>query len=143
MKKIIISAIIITTLVIVYYFVMFLPSQKLAQTEQVKQSFLFNKQTECMNICRNLHEGDEKSLPKDTVFNPQYAYNEKRNACFYSGGWISINPKGLTKRVVNCQTNEEVLTFMKINDEVISGICDTCVNSSEEYSKKEKEYMGN
>lgn len=143
MKKIIISAIIIATLSIIYYFVMFLPSQKLAQTEQANQAFLFGKQTECMKICQSLYENDKKSLSENTVFNPQYAYNESKNACFYSGGWISTNPKSLTKRIVNCQTNEEVLTFMTIEGKIVTSFCDTCVSSPNEYSKKEKEYIGN
>ena len=143
MKKIIISAIIITTLAIVYYFVIFLPSQKLAQTEQAKQSFLFDKQTECMNICKNLYKDDIKIFPEGTVFNPRYAYNKKRNACFYSGGRMNTHLKVSSKFVVNCQTNEEVLSFVKINDEVSSDSCDTCASSIDEYREKEEEYMGN
>lgn len=143
MKKIIIPSVIIATLAIAYYFVMFLPSQKLAQTEQTKQTFLFSKQTECMKICQDLYEDDKKSLSENTVFNPRYAYNENKNACFYSGGWISLDPKSLIKRVVNCQTNEEVLTFMTIDDKVFTSFCDSCVGSSEEYNRKEKEFIGN
>lgn len=143
MKKVIIPAIIIVVLAVAYYFVSFLPSQKLAQTEQEKQAFLFNKQTECKNICESLYLDDKNSLSYSTVFNPQYAYNEDKNACFYSGGWLSTKPNALTKRVVNCQTNEEVLTFMTIDNEVFASFCDTCVNSSDEYKTKEKELMGN
>lgn len=143
MKKIVIPAVIIATLTIAYYFVMFLPSQKLVQAEQTKQAFLFSKQTECMKICQNLYKDDKKSLSENTVFNPRYTYNENKNACFYSGGWISVNPKGLTKRVVNCQTNKEVLTFMTVDDKVFTSFCDSCVSSSDEYDNKEKEFIGN
>ena len=143
MKKITIIAIIITTLAISYFFFIFMPSQKLVQKKQERQAFLFSKKTECMKICQSLFEDDRSSLPENTVFNPQYAYNEAKNACFYSGGYISLEPNGLTKRVVDCQTNEEVLTFMTINDEVFTSFCDSCVNSVEEYDRKEKEYIGN
>lgn len=142
MKKIIIPLIVIVALVIAYYFIYFLPAQKLVQQKQEKKTFLFEKQTECKNICENLYQDDKDSLSDSTVFNPQYAYNEGKNACFYSGGWININPISMTKRVVNCQSNEEVLTFMTINNEVVFGFCETCVNSSEEYDMREKEFMG-
>jgi hypothetical protein len=139
MKKIIIPSIIIIVVAIGYYFVSFLPSQ----TDQEKQVFLFTKQTECTNICERLYLDDKNSLPNSIVLNPEYAYNENENTCFYSGGWVSINPNALTKRVLNCQTNEEVLTFMTIDNEVFTNFCDTCVNSSIEYDLKEVEFMGN
>jgi hypothetical protein len=142
MKKVIIPAIIIVALAATYYFVSFLPSQKLAQTEQERQAFLFDKQTECKNICEKLYLDDKNSLSDSSVFNPQYSYNENKNACFYAGGWLNTNPNALTKRVVNCQTNEEVLTFMTIDNKVFASFCDTCVNSSKEYDSKEKEFMG-
>ena len=125
MKKITIIAIIITTLAISYFFFIFMPSQKLVQKKQERQAFLFSKKTECMKICQSLFEDDRSSLPENT------------------GGYISLEPNGLTKRVVDCQTNEEVLTFMTINDEVFTSFCDSCVNSVEEYDRKEKEYIGN
>jgi hypothetical protein len=143
MKRIIILAVVIAALSSAYFFVIFLPSQKLTRTQRDKQAFLFDKQTECMKICQNLYEDDNKSLSESSVFNPRYAYNDSKNTCFYSGGWISANPSSLTKRVVNCQTNKEVLTFMTINNKVFTSFCDTCVGSSEEYDKKEKEYIGN
>lgn len=108
-----------------------------------KKEFLFNKQTECKNICENLYQDDKKSLSDTSVFNPRFAYNENKNTCFYSGGWISSNPTSITKRVVNCQTNEEVLTFMTINDEIFTSFCDTCASSNNEYETKEQELMGN
>lgn len=143
MKKAIISAIIIAALAIAYYFVFFLPSQKLAKSQQDKQTFLFNKQTECKNICEKLYQDDKDSLPANSVFNPQYTYNESKNACFYSGGWLSDKVKVLTKRIVDCLTNEEVLTFMTVDNKVFINNCNTCVSSSEEYDMREKEYMGN
>lgn len=143
MKKIIIPAIAIVTLAIAYYFVIFLPSQKLVQNEQRKQAFLFEKQTECKNICEKLYE-DDKDAFGDTsaVMVPRYAYNENKNACFYSGG-VAENPNDMTKRIVNCQTNEEVLTIMTIDYKVFTSFCDTCVSSLDEYEMKKKEYMGN
>jgi len=75
------------------------------------------------------------------VVQPRYAYNESKNTCFYSGGLISH--KSLIRRVVNCQTNEEVLTFMKVDDKIFSSNCDICVSTLEEYDKKAKEYIGN
>lgn len=143
MKKIIIPATIIAMLAIVYYFAIFLPSQNLTQTKQEKQTFVFGKQTECMKICQNLYENDKKTLQENIVLNPRYTYNESRNSCFYSGGWINTNSNSLTKRVVNCQTNEEVLTLITIDDKVFTNLCDTCVNGTEEYNRKEKEYIGN
>lgn len=142
MKKVIIPAIVIVALAIGYYFVSFLPSQQKTQTEQKRQAFLFDKQTECKKICDDLYQNDVKSFSETTVFNPQYAYNDSKNACFYSGGWITADPKSLTKRVVNCQTNKEVLTYMTIENEVVTNFCDTCVSSTAKYDAQEKELMG-
>lgn len=141
MKKIYIAAIVILTLSCAYYFVIFLPSQKQVELKQAKQVFLFSKQTECKNICEKLYEDDKKSLSDSSIFNPVYSYNSNKNACFYSGGWISTNPNSLTKRVLNCQTNKEVLTYSEINNKVSANFCDTCVGSSDEFNKKEKEFI--
>ena len=143
MKKVITLSIIIIAVAATYYLAFFLPSQKLAQNEQKKQAFLFEKQTECRNICDKLYKDDKEALGDTSVMNPRYTYNENKNACFYSGGWISSVLHSLTKRVVNCQTNEELVTFMTINNEVLTNFCGTCVNSSNEYEIKEKEFMGN
>jgi hypothetical protein len=140
MRKIIITAIVIVVLAISYYFTFFLPAEKSAKIKQDRQTFLFNKQTECRKICEKLYQEDVASLSDNSVFNPRYAYNENKNACFYSGG--SFSSQVMTKRVVNCQTNEEVLTFMTINNNVFQNSCNTCVDSAEKYQNREKEYMG-
>jgi hypothetical protein len=145
MKKIYIAAIAVITLSCTYYFVIFLPSQKQVELKQAKQAFLFSKNTECQKICENIYQEEKKSLGESTVFTPLYAYNEEKNACFYSGGWLDAkNTKSLlTKRVVNCQTNKEVLTYMEIDNKVFNSFCDSCVNSNDEFLNKEKEYIGN
>ncbi len=102
---------------------------------------IFQKKTECRDICKTLYEEDKKVLPNNTVMNPQYAYNEQENACFYAGGWIDVQTQGMTKRVINCQTNKEVLTYILINDNVFTSHCDTCVSSIYEYNQKEKELL--
>lgn len=132
--------ILIISFSVAYYFVIFLPPQRITQTEQEKQDYLFKKQTECKNICEKLYEDEKKSFGADSILNPRYAYNENKNTCFYAGGWLNL--KNLTKRIVNCQTNEEVLTFMTIDNKVFTSFCDTCVNTSEEYNAEEKEFMG-
>ena len=113
--------------------------------EQDQQTFIFEKQTECKNLCENLYHDDLKSLlePDYSVYNPQYAYNKYKNACFYSGGWLylSIKGQGQTNRVVNCQTNEEVLTYITTEGKVLTSYCETCVGSIEEYRSKEKDLM--
>lgn len=141
MKKVIIPAVVVA-LAISYYFVSFLPSQQKTKTEQRRQAFLFDKQSECKNICDDLYKSDVKSFTETTVFNPQYAYNDAKNACFYSGGWITTDPSSLTKRVVNCQTNEEVLTYMTIDNKVVTNLCDTCVSSTAAYDEQAKKLMG-
>lgn len=143
MKKLVLTAAIICLISMAYYLAFFLPSQKLEQKKQDRQAFLFSKQTECKKLCENLYEEDKKQLNDSSVFNPIYAYNENKNACFYSGGWIGTNPTSITKKVVNCQTNKEVLTFMEVNNKVFTGFCDTCVSESREFDSKEKEYIGN
>lgn len=143
MKKIISLAIIIIAVAIAYYFVKFLPSQKLAQTEQTKQEFLFDKQTECMKICQVHYENDKKDLSDGSVLGPEYSYNANKNACFYSGGWFDYKSKTMIKNVINCQTNEDVLTFMETDNKVITIACPTCVNSIEEYNLRLKEFMAN
>ena len=110
LKKIITPAILVVTLAASYYFISFLPSHKLAQAEHERLAFIFDKQTECKNICESLYLDDKDSLSDYSVLTPEYGYNEERNACFYSGGWLSISPLASTKRIVNCQTNAEVLT---------------------------------
>ncbi|MDO8486212.1 MAG: hypothetical protein Q7S77_00735 [Candidatus Staskawiczbacteria bacterium] len=145
MKKVIIIAIILIALSSAYYFVIFLPPQKQAELKQAKQAFLFNKNSECQKICENIYQEDKKSLGESSVFNSLYAYNEEKNACFYSGGWLNVDAKAksfLTKRVVNCQTNKEILTYMEIDGKVFNSFCDSCANSNEEYNKKEAEFMG-
>ena len=142
MKKIISVSILVVAITVGYYFASFLPSQKLTQARQAKESFLFNKKTECKNICDDLYLNDKSELPEDSVFNPTYAYNESMNSCFYSGGWLTSDPVALTKRVINCQTNEEILTYMTINNNVFTSFCDSCVSSVQEYDEKEKNLMG-
>jgi hypothetical protein len=141
MKKIIIVAIIGVALSVSYYFVSFLPSQKLVKTQMETQAFLFEKQTECKEVCEKLYEEDKKTFSENSVFNPRYSYNQNKNACFYSGGWLSVSPKNLTRRVMNCQTNKEVLTYTEVDDKVFTSFCDTCVSSISEYNKKEKEFV--
>jgi hypothetical protein len=143
--SIIVGALVVA-LSVAYYLIIFLPQKTSPkQISKDKKEFLFQKQTECMQICQVLYEDDKKSLPepKNSVFNPRYVYNENKNACFYSGGWLGTNPDFLKNRIVNCQTNEEVLTFMTLDDKVATKYCDTCVSSLEEYSRLEKEYMEN
>jgi len=145
MKKVIILVAVIVTIVLIYFSILFLSSQNKEKLVQEKQDFLFKKKTECMEICKKLYQDDKESLPEseNSVFNPLYNYSEKENACFYSGGWLSFNPSTMTKRVLNCQTNKEVLTFTTIDNKVFTSFCDTCVASSDEYSKKEKVFMEN
>ncbi|MEI7425666.1 MAG: hypothetical protein WCK16_01910 [Candidatus Moraniibacteriota bacterium] len=113
------------------------------QDKQGGKEFLFRKQTECMNICQAIYENHKKLLLTiGTVFSPKYAYNESKNACFYSGGWVDSLASN-TKLVINCQTNEEVLIFETDRNGKVVRDCNTCVDSFEEYSRREKEYMEN
>ncbi|MGE5425466.1 MAG: hypothetical protein ACM3PZ_00005 [Bacillota bacterium] len=145
MKKVFILVLIVVAILLIYFLTFFLPTQNRLKAEQEKQDFLFNKKTECMEICKNLYQDDKESLdgPNNSVFNPLYAYNEEENACYYSGGWITINPDTMTKRIVNCQTNQEVLTFSTVNGNIFTDFCNTCVDNSEEYDKREKMLMDN
>lgn len=159
MNKLIIVAIIIVTASIAYYFVIFLPSQHVSQNSQNQltkvtnesntigdnqpkfdsNTSIFSKKTDCKNICETLYESDVNSFSKNQVFNPRYTYNQNQNTCFYSGGWI--DGVDVTKRVVNCQTNEEVLTYMTVNGTIFTEYCDSCVSSNTEYQFKESELM--
>lgn len=140
MKKVLIPAIIIVALAISYYFVIFMPSQQKIRLEQERKDFLFNKETECMDICKNIYEEGVASVPDGLGFNPEYAYNEQKNACFYSGG-VFTSLGNMNKFVINCQTNEEVLSFMVVNDEVFTSFCDTCVGGGDEYERLKEEYL--
>lgn len=142
MKKVSILSVIIITLAAAYYLVLFLPSQKRDQTAQNRRSFIFKKQIECKNVCGSIYKEDKEQLTY--AYDPRYAYNETLNACFYSGGGVSTNPKSTTRRVVNCQTNEEVLTYMTIENDVVTKLCGsaTCVSSAGEFENRAKEFMG-
>ena len=112
------------------------------QDKQGGKEFLFRKQTECMNICQAIYENHKKLLLTiGTVFSPKYAYNENKNACFYSGGWVD-SLLANTKLVINCQTNEEVLTFETDKNGKVIRNCETCAMSAEEYNIRENEFMG-
>ena len=141
MKNITIPVIIIITFLIIYYFIFFLPSQKQTQTDMLNQKAIFEKQTECMQICKTLYEYNHRTFSEYNVLNPNYSYNKDKNACFYSGGWINAENKSLNKSVVNCQTNEEVLTYIEMDGNVVTNFCDTCASSNDEYIIKEKQYI--
>lgn len=143
MKKIIIIGIITVITSISYYFISFLPSQKIEKSKQERQTFLFNKQTECKNICEKIYQDEKNSLTDDKIMilDPQYSYNENKNACFYSGGHLDSGIEYLNKKIINCQTNEEVLAYRELNNKVFTYSCDTCVNSIEEYKLRSKEYI--
>lgn len=112
------------------------------QSGQENKEFLFNKQVECMRICQGVYENHKKTLLTiGTLFEPRYAYNKDKNACFYSGGWVDSTASN-TKLVVNCQTNEEVLTFETDKNGRIIRNCETCVTGAEEYDRRENEFMG-
>jgi len=111
------------------------------QKQEHQDNFLFTKHTECQNICKALYEKDLEELSEASVLNPRYGYNSDENACFYAGGWIDED--FLTRRVVNCQTNEEMLTFMTLNGEVTTTDCPECITDIDTYSKLEDDYLGN
>jgi len=111
-----------------------------AETEQKRQSFLFEKQSECKNICEKLYLKDIKDLSDSSVLNPSYAYNEKQNVCYYSGGWLEKD--FYTQRVLNCQTNEEVLSYMTLDGKAQTGWGEPFVDSQLEYNKRERILMG-
>ncbi len=138
--------VIIVLIVIIAIFINNKSGLKNTEQNQGKQGgkeFLFRKQTECMNICQAIYENHKKLLLTiGTVFSPKYTYNESKNACFYSGGWVDSLASN-TKLVINCQTNEEVLTFETDRNGKVVRDCNTCVDSFEEYSRREKEYMEN
>lgn len=138
-----IIGILIISISVAYYFTIFMTTQELKRTEQEKQSFLFEKQTECKKVCQSIYENDKKSLPNSSILDPQYVYNENRNACFYSGGSINTSLDVFIRQIVNCQTNEKVLTFVTVGDKVSPAYCTTCVNSSKEYEAKKIEFMNN
>lgn len=108
---------------------------QLKSEERAKEA-LFAKRTQCINLCKPIYEKDtENNL---AAFQPKYAYNPKNNACYYSGG--AITEGGSWKRVLNCQTNEEMLTYMYVNKEIYKD-CKTCVETETEYEVKEWDYM--
>lgn len=126
MKKYIGISIIAVAIAIAYFFIIYLSRNQ-------KQNFIFNKQRECRNICETIYKIEEKSLPDGTMFNPQYFYNEEKNTCYYSGGFIGTKePLSITKYIKNCLTNEEVVSYMKIGDKIF-GV------TEEEFNKKEQE----
>lgn len=144
MKKYLISTIlflaIIATTSVVYYFATFLPKQNLLKQEREHQTFLFNKQTECRNICEKLHQQTIIDFPEKegyTVLNPKYFYNEIKNACFYSEGVIYFDKQGThqSEWIYNCQTNESMAFYSKIGKEEMS-------ITKAEYDMLLKEYVG-
>lgn len=136
---------IVVTLSVSYYFILFLPSQKFEQIKQEKQSFLFKKQTECMQICSVLYNAEKNKTqlgPSDFVVSPKYAYNQSKNACFYSFNVImKVDENSIDERsIINCQTNERVVPYLSIDNKnvYIKG----GVTSEEEYDRLEREYFG-
>lgn len=126
MKKYIGPSIVIVAVAVAYFFVIYLPHNQ-------KQNFVFNKQKECRNICETIYKAEQKSTSDGTMFNPQYFYNEEKNACYYSGGFIGTKePISVTKYITNCLTNEEVVYYTKIGDKIF-GV------TEEEFNNKEIE----
>ena len=127
MKKYIGASIVIVAVAIAYFFIIYLPQNQ-------KQNFVFNKQKECRNICEAIYKTD-KSSTDGTMMNPQYFYNEEKNTCYYSGGFIGAKePISVTKYITNCLTNEEVIYYTKIGDKIF-GV------TEEEFDNKEKELI--
>ena len=126
MKKYIGISIVIAAIAVAYFFTIYLPHNQ-------KQNSIFNKQKECRNICEAIYKVEEKSLADGTLFNPKYFYNEEKNTCYYSGGFIGTKePMSVTKYITNCLTNEEVVSHMKIGDKIF-GV------TEEEFDRKENE----
>lgn len=104
--------------------------------EENKQ-FLFEKQTECMEICSKMHSSIEEKNENILTLNPEYIFNQEKNACFYSSGQIDGN--SLSKYIINCQTNEEVLSLNMVGVEIFP--CSTCADTIKDFNEKELEYF--
>ncbi|MFA6533988.1 MAG: hypothetical protein WCT37_02330 [Patescibacteria group bacterium] len=128
MKKYIGTGIIIVAVAVAYFFIFYLPKNQ-------QQNFIFNKQKECHDICEAIYKMEVESLPDGTVMNPKYIYNEDKNACYYSGGFIGTEkPFSISKHITNCLTNEEVSYYIEIDDKIFG-------DTKEEFNNKEKELM--
>jgi len=115
-------------------------TNKIQENNNQDNDYIFKKTSECNEICSRIYRKEVASMWSSRVFNPQYAYNKDLNSCFYSG-W-NISDSYVMKAIVNCQTNEEVLSYYLIDWEPFTSYCDTCPSSNEEYEKQLKEYMG-
>lgn len=104
---------------------------------EANKQFIFKKQTECMEICSKIHSSIEDKNQDILTLNPKYTFNQEKNACFYSSGQIDSN--SLSRYIINCQTNEEVLSLNMVGPEVFP--CSTCADTIKDFNEKELEYF--
>ena len=136
-KPILLIVIVALLIAATYYFGILLPKQNKVVNLQREQDYIFSKRTECNSICSTIYEQYVKDLSGtgSTVNVPRYYYNKDKNACFYDAGYMSKD--FILYSVVNCQTNEEVLsaTFIKQSKISEEGY------SYNEYNKRKLEFI--
>ena len=115
-----------------------LERQQLAKLEEEKSLSVFNKKNKCMEICKEYYDNEVSSASELNFFNPLYTYNEKLDACFYSGGFFDTDLSEY--RIVNCQTLETMATFTKYKKDVICA-SNKCVTTYQQFEEEEKKYF--
>ncbi|PIP31937.1 hypothetical protein COX24_00770 [bacterium (Candidatus Gribaldobacteria) CG23_combo_of_CG06-09_8_20_14_all_37_87_8] len=92
---------------------------------------------ECQKAGDKLYQADVKSLGQNSLFVPEYAYNESLNTCLYFSGYIE---KGWTSKwVKDSFTNKEIISFMSSGEQVVIGsTCPSCL-SNEAFNERKQE----
>lgn len=124
-----------------YYFLVFLPDQARQETQwqqqRENQNFLFSMKQKCQESGEKLYNDDVKELGRNSLFVPEYAYNQKLNTCLYSSAYVQKD--SLQKWIKDSLSNKDLVWFWKLNDEIVTkDQCNLCV-SNEEFNKQKEE----
>ena len=86
-------------------------------------------------------DNDEDTIQGAGSIKPEYAFNQTLNTCLSSGG--VVNDKVVTFWIVDSYTNEELVFFSTVDNEVFSDTsCADCVKSLPEYDIRKSDLMG-
>jgi hypothetical protein len=115
-------------------------------SEQTDDDYVFKKQSECMEICKNSFNQEIKENPSVDYKFISSIYNKEFNSCFYESNAVSISGDdsgryAFINDVINCQTREKVLTYIVSNGEVLSSGCDDCATSIEDFDSRKNKYL--
>lgn len=104
---------------------------------QEQNAFLMKQK--CKKEGEQVYQKDIDSSRVGSYFVPAYHYNTLLNTCLYAGGYL--NGEGYFEKFVkDSLTNQDIISYMEIDGEIIYGyICSTCLPSNDEFEKQKAE----